>query len=188
MEKLGIEDEQLIRTYGLAYQKRLEKTHFSPSGCTASIYSSVNHYREYSSKCEKEHIQVPVYCADSLYQVAHLQVTVNGVPVPQAQLPDLSQLQAKTWEGNLDISLSAGKNTIQVMVRNEKGITSLEQTFTTYYYAPSTKPDLYLVTIGVSDYQQQQYSLKYASKDAADIQKLFRENVRQYKQISPGSF
>jgi hypothetical protein len=118
-----------------------------------------------------------------LYKVARLQVTVNGVPVPQPQLPDLSQLQAKTWEGNLDISLSAGKNTIQVMVRNEKGITSLEQTFTTYYYAPSTKPDLYLVTIGVSDYQQQQYSLKYASKDAADIQKLFRENDRQYKQI-----
>jgi hypothetical protein len=35
----------------------------------------------------------------------------------------------------------------------------------------------------VSQYQQKQYTLKYASKDAADIQKLFQENARQYKHI-----
>jgi hypothetical protein len=118
-----------------------------------------------------------------LYHLTGLQVTVNGVPVPQSQLPDLSKTPAKSWEGTLHIIPSAGKNTVQVLVRNEKGISSLERTFTTYYQAPASKPDLYLVTVGVSTYQQAQYSLKYASKDASDIQKLFLENTRKYKQI-----
>jgi hypothetical protein len=103
--------------------------------------------------------------------------------VPQSQLPGLSKAPAKSWQGTIEITPSDGKNTVQVLVRNEKGISSLERTFTTYYQAPANKPDLYLVTIGVSAYQQSQYSLKYASKDAGDIQTLFMENTRKYKHI-----
>jgi WD40 repeat protein len=183
MEKLGIADEQLIRSYRQAYKKRLEKLTSPAQSVQTSSVPHLSITGTIPQIIRKNTIAFSVSCIDSLYNLTQVQVTVNGVPVPQSQLPDLSKAPAKSWEGSLHIIPSAGKNTFQVLVRNEKGVSSLERTFTTYYQAPGKKPDLYLVTIGVSAYQQAQYSLKYASKDASDIQTLFLENTRKYEKI-----
>jgi hypothetical protein len=49
--------------------------------------------------------------------------------------------------------------------------------------AGKDQPDLYLITIGESEFQQSDFNLTYASKDAQDIVTLFEKN-KFYKRVN----
>ena len=57
---------------------------------------------------------------------------------------------------------------------NADGTESLKETL--FIFSPKTdkKPDLFLLSIGVSDYENDEYDLNYAAKDARDIANLFK--------------
>nr|WP_286670546.1 caspase family protein [Fodinibius salsisoli] len=70
-----------------------------------------------------------------------------------------------------------GPNRIKITAVNKAGIRSIpvqhiinKETF------EEVRPDVYVVSIGVSDYQQDAYNLQYAAKDAGDVQNLFNEH------------
>ena len=67
------------------------------------------------------------------------------------------------------MKLSVGKNKIQVSVLNSAGAESLYATAEVNCTAPATRPNLYVVSMGVSNYANSQYNLKYAAKDADDL-------------------
>ena len=50
-----------------------------------------------------------------------------------------------------------------------------------------TAPSLYLVTIGASEFQQSEYNLTYASKDAIDIENYFKGN-KLFETVNTRSF
>jgi uncharacterized caspase-like protein len=63
-------------------------------------------------------------------------------------------------------------------VHNVKGVESLKQTINIVNLIKAKKPDLYLVTIGASKFQDTRYNLNYAAKDAEDMAALFRKSDR----------
>ena len=65
---------------------------------------------------------------------------------------------------------------IKVAAMNDKGQESLAETFEIQYTADYDKPDLYLVSIGISEYQQSSYNLAFAAKDASDIVNTFNKS------------
>jgi hypothetical protein len=77
------------------------------------------------------------------------------------------------------ITLSNGRNSIQVSVRNALGQESLRQTREVTYTGPQSEPTLHVVVIGVSDYIDEGITdLAYAAKDANDMADQF---VNQYR-------
>jgi uncharacterized caspase-like protein len=65
-------------------------------------------------------------------------------------------------------------NKIQVSVLNQQGAESLRQSLYTTVNASAAAGDIYLVAIGVSQYQNPRYNLRFAAKDAADIIAAYR--------------
>jgi uncharacterized caspase-like protein len=110
-------------------------------------------------------------------------IDVNGVPLHGASGINLRKQAVKTWEQEIEIELSAGKNKIAVSVLNEKGAESLKETLSIQCDAPAGKPTLYLVAVGVSDYQDERYRLTYADKDARDLADLLGSRRDRYADV-----
>ena len=83
-----------------------------------------------------------------------------------------------TWEQEIEVELSPGRNRVDVSVLNEKGAESLKETYSIQCNAPARKPNLYVVVVGVSDYQDARFPLTYADKDARDVADLFQSKAR----------
>lgn len=94
--------------------------------------------------------------------------TVNGVPTKRESIEHDSK-SLKT-----SIHLQSGENRIAVYVEDENGNQSLKHYFKKYRETdiPSTT---YVVTIGVSSFEQSEFDLTYAAKDAEDIGSYFKQ-------------
>jgi len=77
---------------------------------------------------------------------------------------------------SIDVKLSDGLNIIMAMVRGEKS-SSLPITVEVIKESIDDifKPILYMLSIGVSSYQNSKYNLTYASKDASDMAEMFKK-------------
>lgn len=88
------------------------------------------------------------------------------------------------------ITLLAGSNKIYFKAVNKYGNAVSETIEINYQPPPQTdKPDLYVLTIGISEFEQSDYNIKYADNDADDMANYFREQMsvpfenRLYNQI-----
>ena len=67
-------------------------------------------------------------------------------------------------------------------VLNQAGAESYKETFDIECSVGKSTPDLYLITIGVSEFEQTDFNLTYAAKDALDMTTLF-EKSKAYKNV-----
>src|SRR6185312_5753534 len=100
-------------------------------------------------------------------------VFVNDVPVFGTRGLAI-EASPVTVDRRVSVPLVKGRNKIQVSVQNARGVESLRQTAYTTSTAERAPPQVWVVAIGVSEYQRSQYSLRYAAKDAADIADVYR--------------
>jgi WD40 repeat protein len=119
----------------------------------------------------------PIYTfqleASSTNQLSQLNVLINGVPENEIGGKVLS---GNVFKDTVAIQLNNGLNSIEVYVEDKLGLRSLLLSFDVEGVFKIRPPELYIATIGVSKYQQADYNLRYAEKDAVDFNKLFVEN------------
>jgi WD40 repeat protein len=111
--------------------------------------------------------------ANSKNNLEKLNILVDGVPVFDVGGKNISGYD---FHELVSIELHNGLNSVDVYVEDEKGFRSLTLSFDIEGVFKVSKPDLYIVTIGASKYQDETYNLKYADKDANDIAALFKKN------------
>ena len=106
-----------------------------------------------------------------------LHVKINEVPIFGSEGIGVARAM-----GELHLDLVPGINKIKLYVKTAGGVQSDTQYLT--YNKPDSgeKPDLYLLTIGVSDYADNSLDLNYASKDARDIRNLL-SGSKHYHQV-----
>ena len=63
------------------------------------------------------------------------------------------------------------------------GTSSFKQSFSIESIVDKDESNLYIVTIGVSAYEQEQYKLSYARKDAEDILSYFTESHLYFEEV-----
>jgi len=100
-------------------------------------------------------------------QLNKLLIEVNGVPLDtwKKKLPE----GLMTWTGEIQLTLAPGDNRIQISAIDSQGRQSLRETLVVWYVAPPLPPALFLVAVGVSDYNDDRLDLGAASKDAQDL-------------------
>jgi len=124
---------------------------------------------EVPATSDSRDISLQVKASDTTYPLDRLRVYVNDVPVNGKDGESLRALNAQSLDRTIPINLSAGKNKIQISVLNNAGAESLYATAEVNCTAPAAKPNLYLVAMGVSNYANKEFNLKYAAKDAEDL-------------------
>ena len=83
--------------------------------------------------------------------------------------------QEKNLDNVIDqeITLIPGRNEIAIFAANKDAGAPSEPRIV-LYEAEELKPDLYMVSIGISDYQRGDLQLAYADDDAKAISQVFR--------------
>jgi WD40 repeat protein/uncharacterized caspase-like protein len=184
LESIGLASPEMIAAYRHAYQKRLKRMNFTEDMLAGGFdLPEVAVTADARLNTREQMLQLKIQAADSTYLLDRLHVDVNGVPVHGAGGISLRKSSAKTWSQAIDVELSAGKNKIDVSVLNEKGAESLKETISINYDTPAGKPNLYVVAVGVSDYEDARFRLTYADKDARDLADLFESKRDRFGEV-----
>ncbi|WP_370088755.1 caspase family protein [Ekhidna sp.] len=166
---LGYAPQKLIDSYAAAYQKRLKRLGFSEDDLSSSNELPKVHVDILSIPLETDQrmLTFQAKASDKNQNINRLQIYVNDVPAFGSKGISVSPSNKLTKD--ITLELGKGLNEIKVTAINSKGLESLPQTFEVQLTTDFDKPDLYLVSIGVSKYQQSQHNLAFAAKDAADV-------------------
>lgn len=185
LERMGLASQELIDAYRKAYEKRLKKMKFNEE-----MFNNDFHMPEILLLKENipltttnKNFTFKIKAEDTKYLLDRINLYVNDVALYGNDGIDLRDKQSNKYESNINLELSEGKNKIQVSALNEKGVESLKETIEITYESPKKKHDLYLITIGASDYDDSRYKLRYAAKDANDIADLLMMQKDKYNNI-----
>jgi hypothetical protein len=171
LDRLGQASPRLIHSYRQAYEKRLRKMGLTHEQLGADMHlpevEIVN--RHVPASVTTPTLSLHINARDTAYPLDRLNVFVNDVPIHGTSGLSFPNQNTLMDERELTIPLVPGRNKIQVSVMNQQGTESLRQTVYTVYSAEDIPQNLYVVAIGVSQYQNPAYNLRFAAKDAQDM-------------------
>ncbi|HEY1039388.1 MAG TPA: caspase family protein [Bacteroidia bacterium] len=172
-ERLALADNNYLELLKAAHNKRVKKMGLKEEDLSLELHAPEVVMESKSEEVIAKNYQLVFSAADDKYNLDHINVYVNDVPVYGKGGISLKGKSVKKSKQNLSVELLPGKNKIQVSVFNEKGVESLKETVNVLFKTKEEKPNLYIVTIGTSKYKDANYNLNYAAKDAKDISALF---------------
>lgn len=186
LKRIGLASEEMINTYYKAYQKRLAKLNF-----TEEMLSSDWHIPEIKLEnkdaipgtTSTKELSLKLNASDSKYFLDRINIWVNNVPVYGSNGLDLRNEKTKAVKKSVNLMLSQGNNRIEISALNEKGAESFKETIWISCSAPQVKPDLYIIGIGISEYQDSRMNLEFAAKDALDLANQFSSDKKDYGNV-----
>jgi WD40 repeat protein len=192
-QHIGNPTPAMIDALKKAKMRRLKKAGFTEAlnnskELNAPEIAIVN-YNKLPTISKDKMLSFSVQAFDEKYFLSRFNVFVNGVAAGEsAKGYELSKMEGTQNKQritfNYSVALAEGNNMIEVVCMNDKGLESLKESFEVIY-SPQTirKPNLYLITIGVSEYSNPEFNLKYPVKDMQDIIATFRENSQMFGEI-----
>lgn len=185
IKALGLADSAETSLLETAYHKRIQRLGFSEEMLKADYHLpeiTIRNAKSLPTTTEKDTITLYLTLKDSKYKLDRLNVWINNVPVYGKLGYSLKQFNTGIYEINVPLLLAHGNNLIQVSTHNQAGAESYKEPVKITCNGQAFKPDLYLITLGVSKYRDESYDLKYAAKDAADIEAIFKKG-KQYGKV-----
>lgn len=185
LSRLKGADNHLISLLHNAYKKRLQRlglTEEELSNDADVPQIEISNKKSVPLSTKESVLNLDVRASDALHPLKKINVWVNNVPIfGKSGLP----ATGKSWEkSGVAIPLTPGNNLIQVSCVNNAGAESLRDALSVTYNAPKqTLPDLFIVSISVSDYEDKRWSLKYPVKDGRDVVATFTENKKLFGQV-----
>jgi WD40 repeat protein len=184
LARIGLASNELIDSYKKAYEKRVKKLGFNPENFEKERSFNVpevaiRNVLDYTADTNINSFDVSLEANDPLFLLDRLNVFVNGVPMHGSKGFDLKTKNTKVVQEKINLTLSQGRNIIELSVLNEKGVESLKERFELNYTQRDYKPVLHLVAISVSEYANSTMNLKYAAKDGNDVIGLFNDKIKE---------
>jgi len=185
VQQLGMADDGVVQIYKKAFEKRLKKMGFAEDELSTDMHvPEIEIVSDLSTfETDEDSYTFTVSITDSKYKLDRINLYVNDVPVYGVKGMSLRAKGVSETTREIAVQLSAGANKIQVSAHNEKAAESLKETLDINCTKEAEKPDLYVLAIGVSEYQQDKFNLVYAAKDAEDLTALFADKTDLYGQI-----
>ena len=184
LKDLGYADSVQINVYHRAYEKRLQKLGFQEKNLDYNFElpeSKILNSENINQVSSSPKINLELQFIDSIYNLDRIYIKINDVSIFGSQGINIKDKKVKSYKTNVDIELIVGENIIQISCINEKGTSSYNELIKINYKPKiPIKPNLYLITIGVSKYNDERFNLQYAAKDAKDIIKLYTTNEFSY--------
>lgn len=168
----------VVRMYEKAYQKRLSSLGFESSDMQGTLQLpelQILNREQLPLSTEEDKLKLEIAHQSKGHDLSRLMVYINDVPYPNSKGLNIKGRLRKGGEQTVELPLGTGSNLVQVSVINERGLESARESFTVNCLR-KTKPHLYLLTVGVSTYQDSLRNLRYAAKDARDLEKLMQNN------------
>lgn len=171
-KQLPYSDDKIVDYYHRIYQKRLQKLNLNENKLDKTFHiPQINVKTDIPITTNQKHIDIEIAANDTKYPIERLNIWINDVPVYASKGKQLQSNQSINKVVSLE--LSSGENKIQISVTNNKGVSSVKTTNYVTCTAPKSSNNLYILAIGVSDYDDNEFDLDFAAKDASDMVNLF---------------
>ncbi|MBE0639171.1 MAG: caspase family protein [Bacteroidales bacterium] len=167
-EKFGLRDQELITHYKNQYLKRLKRQGLNESQQTDLSDIPVTEINEMTQN--GKNVTLTFSFTDNSNAITSYNIFMNDVPVFGAKGKLLADNRTAIVEV---VELTAGENKIEVSCTNSRGIESY-RALTSAKYEGEVAKNLYFIGFGVSRYQFSELNLKYADKDATDLEKVMQ--------------
>lgn len=173
----GLLDSTILQSYYLAFKKRLDRLGLSEEDL--SVDQEIPEFKmnvlELPGNKMKLDFTWKVEGADRV----KLNIYLNGVP--EGGTNGL-ELFSSTGDTSIVVQFENGLNRIETFVSNGQGVKSLRENLIVNIEGEKQikKSDLYVVTVGCSEYKQSEYNLNYAAKDAQDVNAFFTKSESIY--------
>lgn len=119
------------------------------------------------------HIPIEAIAADNNF-LRRLQVYINDVPIYGSKGIAIPSEQLKEYRDELEITLLSGVNKIQISAIDQQELESLRETFYINFEPPQLRhPNLYFLSITVSEFQDEEDNLPFAASDLDSLKLLF---------------
>jgi WD40 repeat protein/uncharacterized caspase-like protein len=151
-----------------AREKRLKKMGVSEAALAADASAPTLLIARTSEVSKSKKIELEVSVAGSV-AIDRLNVYADDVPIFGVAGLSVKNENATSLKRKIPIELTAGRNKLQVSALDVHGAESAKETVYVTYTGKAPLPDLYVLSIGVSEYDDAQWKLDYAAKDAADL-------------------
>lgn len=178
-------DADLITAYENACMKRIKRMGFKTDEqfTELSLPNTSIATSDIPLNTNIDKIKISVHFSDSAVLLDRYQIYLNGVPTLGLRGKEFTESKLKYLNFTLEIPLVNGKNKISISCFNKQGLESLQESFEVNASYTNSKPDLYIIGIGVSEYLQKDFNLKYPAKDVEDFSKLLNESVDKYAKV-----
>lgn len=187
LKSFGYFDEDMVELYHKAYLKRISKLGFTEEMLNGKINLpeiEITNFNNIQLKTTEPEALIQLKMNDDNYILDRVNVYVNDVPLYGTRGLSLKDKPTKSVMKDITIPLSDGKNIIYISCLNEKGIESLKEELEIVYdKSDNKKPDLYLISLAVAEYEQSQYNLRYTINDGLGFIKLFSENSKSFNKV-----
>jgi WD40 repeat protein len=171
--RLGRADVETVRALERARQSRLARAGGMKVDADSVVSGPSIRITEALPHVTIERVlRMRVRVSDPRHAVTRIHVDVNGVPAHGPMGIDVSGAQGAESTHPIAVELSAGTNIVQVSAANAAGVEGAAERFVVTYAATPPRR-LHILAIGVSRYADARMSLRYASKDATDVARLF---------------
>jgi len=175
LKRLGSENTELISHYHKLYKRRLRRAGISEEQLGA-MDSHVPEAKIVGTERRDKFLDVSFRLSDSKYDLKGYNIYVNDVPIYGAYGKPAS---GRTLEKTVTVELITGKNKVEVVAFNEKGVSS-HRAFKTALYEKLAPSGLYYIGFGVSEYGDESLNLSYADKDAKDLGHVLKSYLSRH--------
>jgi WD40 repeat protein len=175
-ERVNIGDREFREHFRNHYEERLRRAQMK-TGATDTW--SAPEVRVVDYRQDKRDLNLTVQASDAREPLRAIQVYVNDVPMyGGAGRP----IEGRTARFTERVTLSAGKNKVEVGAINQLGIESLRAAvFAEYDARPAG--DLYFVGMGVSQYRDPRLNLRFADADVTALASTLDRYRGSFRQV-----
>jgi WD40 repeat protein len=172
LKAIGSNNTTLINSYHSAYSKRIRKlgldtTRFSNSLSLPKSYIANRDKIQYLQKIKTLNLKV---LAISEKYLERMNVWLNEIPIYGKNGIKLSSKKRVNLDTTIQVTLSTGKNIIEVSVYDVNGLESYRMPLLVNY-VPDIPPKsfIHFVGIGIDKFSNATFNLKYSVKDIKDL-------------------
>ncbi|MCW5907574.1 MAG: caspase family protein [Chitinophagales bacterium] len=184
----GEYDTVLINSYYKAWQKRIKKmgidTMLFTNSITIPVCDFINRDKvAYNQTTNSVTLQISAHDSSSL--LGRFNLWVNEVPVFGKRGVDLRNRKVLKFDTTLTVTLNNGENRIEASVTDANGVESYKVPLMVNYTNAKPKPaQVYFIGIGVNNFTQLQYNLKYSVKDVNDLADAIKQKYGKAANIT----
>lgn len=158
-------NNELIKMYENAYQKRVKRQNYVVTSSIENTPSSEIVNQNIVSETEQNSFYIEIKADAKTEKLSKIIIKVNDNLYKE--IPNSSKVATIKEE----IQLNKGQNNIEIYAINNKNEKGISQKLEIIYHQEVKTPKVYFFGIGVSDYKNDKFDLKYASKDIQDMSK-----------------
>ncbi len=179
LEYIGNDDTALIRSYRRAYDKRIKRLGIDTAAFNQSYkvpVAELTNSAAISYLQNNNRLQLRIKASDEDRVLDRLHVFINDVPFFGKKGIDLRHRKSKTLDTTISITLAPGENNITASVMNSNGMESYRKPKPVFYQpAAAVGEKLYFIGIGIDEFRESEYNLKYSVKDIRNLAETFKK-------------